>query len=153
MLSMPSQCRRCHPCRQNAVKMPSMPSNAIKAIECRQSRQNAVNAIKCRHFDSTRQNLTGPVVGGGCLGSSGLRFGSLGVTWALQDTRFGSSGPTRVIQWCTLLHWDLDFTQQGSLGLKFGSLRLTGTQIWLIRAHWRSSGLRFGSSMLTGTQI
>ena len=108
---------------------------------------------KCRHFDSTRQNLTGPVVGGACLGSSGLRFGSLGVTWALQDTRFGSSGPTRIIQWCTLLHWDLDFTQQGSLGLKFGSLRLTGTQIWLIRAHWRSSGPRFGSSTLNGTQI
>ena len=90
---------------------------------------------KCRHFDRTRQNLTGLVVRGACLGSSGLRFGSLGVTWALQDTRFGSSGPTRVIQWCTLLHWDLDFTQQGSLGLKFGSSGLTGTQIWLIRAH------------------
>ena len=91
---------------------------------------------KCRHFDSTRQNLTGPVVGGGGpvlahQDSGSAHWGSLG----LFKTRFGSSGPTRVIQWCTLLHWDLDFTQQGSLGLKFGSSGLTGTQIWLIRAH------------------
>ena len=120
------------------------------------------------------------LIGGHCC-SSGLNIWLIWTHWesdlAHQDSCWlirtqvwligGHWGSSRLKIWLIRTHSPTTGTHQDppthSLGLRFGSSELRfcssqlintyWTQIWLIRAHWRSSGPRFGSSTLNGTQI